>query len=75
MISAWSYTSVALIQLVVVLLLLISQVATNSLPVILVALRSTSHVMPSYCLQDCHYFYRTALRGLNISTTVSPLYA
>jgi hypothetical protein len=32
-------------------------------------------VMPSYCTQDCHYFYRTALRGLNISTTVSPLYA
>lgn len=31
--------------------------------------------MPSYCLQDCHYFYRTALRGLNISTHVSPLYA
>jgi hypothetical protein len=31
--------------------------------------------MPSYCLQDCHYFYRTALRGLNISTRVSPLYA
>lgn len=31
--------------------------------------------MPAYCLQDCHYFYRTALRGLNISTAVSPLYA
>ena len=31
--------------------------------------------MPSYFLQDCHYFYRTALRGLNISTSVSPLYA
>lgn len=31
-------------------------------------------LMPSYCLQDCHYFYRTALRGLNISTSVSPLY-
>lgn len=31
--------------------------------------------MPPYCLQDCHYFYRTALRGLNISTCVSPLYA
>ncbi len=30
--------------------------------------------MPGYCLQDCHYFYRTALRGLNISTAVSPLY-
>lgn len=35
----------------------------------------TSSGMPSYCLQDCHYFYRTALRGLNISTYVSPLYA
>ena len=34
-----------------------------------------SSVMPSYCLQDCHYFYRTALRGLNISTSISPLYA
>lgn len=31
-------------------------------------------VMPAYYLQDCHYFYRTALRGLNISTSVSPLY-
>lgn len=31
--------------------------------------------MPSYYLQDCHYFYRTALRGLNISTSVSPLYS
>ena len=31
--------------------------------------------MPSYYLQDCHYFYRTALRGLNISTSISPLYA
>jgi hypothetical protein len=30
--------------------------------------------MPPYCLQDCHYFFRTALRGLSISTTVSPLY-
>lgn len=30
--------------------------------------------MPAYCLQDCHYFYRTALRGLSISTSVSPLY-
>lgn len=34
----------------------------------------TLNLMPSYCLQDCHYFYRTALRGLNISTSVSPLY-
>lgn len=32
-------------------------------------------VMPSYYLQDCHYFYRTALRGLNIETSVCPLYA
>ncbi|UQC74424.1 uncharacterized protein CLUP02_01075 [Colletotrichum lupini] len=34
-----------------------------------------SGVMPPFCFQDCHYFYRTALRGLNISTNVSPLYA
>jgi len=32
-------------------------------------------VMPAYYLQDCHYFYRTALRGLNICTTVAPLFA
>lgn len=31
--------------------------------------------MLSYCLRDCQYFYRTALRGLNIGTHVSPLYA
>jgi hypothetical protein len=32
--------------------------------------------MPDYFLQEnCHYFYRTALRGLNVSTSVSPLYA
>lgn len=31
--------------------------------------------MPAYCLQDCHYFYRTALRGLNVATFISPLYA
>jgi hypothetical protein len=30
--------------------------------------------MPAYYLHDCHYFFRTALRGLNISTSVSPLY-
>lgn len=31
--------------------------------------------MPYYCpQQDCHYFYRTALRGLNVSTSVSPIY-
>lgn len=35
---------------------------------------SKTSVMPTYYLQDCHYFYRTALRGLNISTSVSPLY-
>jgi len=27
--------------------------------------------MPAYYLQDCHYFYRTALRGLNISITTT----
>ena len=32
-------------------------------------------VMSADFLQDCHYFYRTALRGLNVSTSVSPLYA
>jgi hypothetical protein len=31
--------------------------------------------MPAYCLHDCHYFYRSALRLLNISTSISPLYA
>jgi len=31
--------------------------------------------MPAYCLQDCHYFYRSALRLLSISTSISPLYA
>ncbi|OCK80178.1 hypothetical protein K432DRAFT_382459 [Lepidopterella palustris CBS 459.81] len=31
--------------------------------------------MPAYCLQDCHYFYRSALRLLSISTFISPLYA
>lgn len=41
----------------------------------LVRLGRTPSGMPSYFLQDCHYFYRTALRGLNISTRVSPLYA
>lgn len=30
--------------------------------------------MPAYCLQDCHYFFRTALRGLSVATQVSPLY-
>ena len=40
-----------------------------------VGLGRTPSGMPSYYLQDCHYFYRTALRGLNISTHVSPLYA
>lgn len=30
--------------------------------------------MPSYYNQDCHYFYRTTLRGLSIATLVSPLY-
>lgn len=41
----------------------------------LIGLGRTPSGMPSYFLQDCHYFYRTALRGLNISTRVSPLYA
>jgi len=31
--------------------------------------------MPPYCLHDCHYFYRTALRLLNIATLVAALYA
>lgn len=31
--------------------------------------------MPPYCLYDCHYFYRTALRLLSIPTCVSALYA
>jgi hypothetical protein len=32
-------------------------------------------LMPPYYFQDNHYFYRTALRGLNICTSISPLYA
>jgi hypothetical protein len=31
--------------------------------------------MPSYCLYDCHYFYRTALRLLSIPTCLAALYA
>src|ERR1700677_2735541 len=31
--------------------------------------------MPSYCHQDCHYFYRTALRLLSIPTLLSVIYA
>lgn len=30
--------------------------------------------MPSYCLHDCHYFYRTALRLLSIPTCLAALY-
>ena len=29
---------------------------------------------PYYCLQDCHYFYRSALRLLSIPTFISSLY-
>lgn len=32
-------------------------------------------LMPAYCLQDCHYFYRSALRLLNVVTFISPLHA
>lgn len=49
----------------------VSKLSTRSCPYVV----ALSSVMPSYFLQDCHYFYRTALRGLNISTNVSPLYA
>lgn len=31
--------------------------------------------MPSYYHQDCHYFYRTSLRGLSVVTVVSPLHS
>lgn len=31
--------------------------------------------MPPYCLQDCHYFYRTALRLLSIPTCLASHYA
>lgn len=31
--------------------------------------------MPSYCLQDCHYFYRTALRLLSIPTFLACRFA
>lgn len=31
--------------------------------------------MPAYYHQDCHYFYRTRLRGLGIVTLVCPLHS
>jgi hypothetical protein len=31
--------------------------------------------MPPYCLQDCHYFYRTALRLLSLPTCLASSYA
>lgn len=31
--------------------------------------------MPNYYEHDCHYFFRTALRGLSITTLVSPLHS
>lgn len=37
--------------------------------------RSQVGMPTAYYLHDCHYFYRTALRGLNVNTCVSPLYA
>lgn len=37
--------------------------------------RSCVIQMPYYCLFDCHYFYRSALRLLSIASLVSPLYA
>lgn len=49
--------------------------APACLPVLYALCAVTSRVgMPAYYLHDCHYFFRTALRGLNISTSVSPLY-
>lgn len=30
--------------------------------------------MPDYYQQDCHYFYRSALRLLNVPTAVAPIY-
>jgi hypothetical protein len=44
-------------------------------PKYLYALGKSPVPMPAYCLQDCHYFYRSALRHLNIATSISPLYA
>lgn len=38
-------------------------------------LRIAPVLMPAYCLQDCHYFYRSALRLLNICTSICPLHA
>lgn len=32
-------------------------------------------LMPCYCLHDCHYFYRSALRLLNISVYISAIHA
>lgn len=31
--------------------------------------------MPAYCFQDCHYFYRSALRLLSLPTIIGALYA
>jgi hypothetical protein len=31
--------------------------------------------MPNLYQQDCHYFFRTALRGLSVTTLVSPLHS
>jgi len=36
---------------------------------------ATEFLMPPYCLHDCHYFYRTALRLLSIATLLASLYA
>ena len=49
----------------------------RTLPVLLLPsnLVTTLVHMPSYCLQDCHYFYRTALRGLSIATLIAPLFS
>ena len=41
-------------------------------PALEIALHSS---MPGYYHQDCHYFYRTSLRGLSIATLVSPLHS
>lgn len=49
-----------------------SNILSNVAVVTVVRPRAIS--MPSYCLQDCHYFYRTALRLLSIPTFLACRY-
>lgn len=52
------------------------KVLASDVPHLSSVIQKALRVMLDYFLeQDCHYFYRTALRGLNVSTSVSPIYA